>query len=225
MSLLTCRVSNFLIWECVAPCDEFCIFEKLYVETFRILPWFMHCQQRGEVCAWFGNLGTFGRCSNSYGSFWKVWCRSGLMGRSNRPQAVRWPIGGLTARCRRSNRARQSEQCFSLCCIPMLHCCIGLGGVCFGSWGACMCRRSYLCCSSIGLVVWALLLEHGFVSDVSSCCPCLRSTRLVFYKWSCSLPFFCFRSLVEVLLIRFFFLFSLVTNHVGCQFTHQGGDW
>jgi hypothetical protein len=27
-----------LVWTCVAPCDEFCIFEKLYVETFRILP-------------------------------------------------------------------------------------------------------------------------------------------------------------------------------------------
>jgi hypothetical protein len=27
-----------LIWTCVASCDEFCIFEKLYVETFRILP-------------------------------------------------------------------------------------------------------------------------------------------------------------------------------------------
>jgi hypothetical protein len=25
-----------LIWTCVASCDEFCIFEKLYVETFRI---------------------------------------------------------------------------------------------------------------------------------------------------------------------------------------------
>jgi hypothetical protein len=23
-----------LIWTCVASCDEFCIFEKLYVETF-----------------------------------------------------------------------------------------------------------------------------------------------------------------------------------------------
>jgi hypothetical protein len=26
------------------------------------------------------------------------------------------------------------------------------------------------------------LLEHGFVSDVSSCCPYLRGPRLVFFK-------------------------------------------
>jgi hypothetical protein len=26
------------------------------------------------------------------------------------------------------------------------------------------------------------LLEHGFVSDVSSHCPCLRGPRLVFFK-------------------------------------------
>jgi hypothetical protein len=42
------------------------------------------------------------------------------------------------------------------------------------------------------------LLEHGFVSDVLSCCPCLRGPRLLFFKCSCSLPFFGFRSLVEV---------------------------
>jgi hypothetical protein len=26
------------------------------------------------------------------------------------------------------------------------------------------------------------LFEHGFVSGVSSCCPCLRGPRLVFFK-------------------------------------------
>jgi hypothetical protein len=26
------------------------------------------------------------------------------------------------------------------------------------------------------------LLEHNFVSDVLSCCPCLRGPRLVFFK-------------------------------------------
>jgi hypothetical protein len=26
------------------------------------------------------------------------------------------------------------------------------------------------------------VLEHGFVSDVSSSCPCLRGPRLVFFK-------------------------------------------
>jgi hypothetical protein len=33
-------------------------------------------------------------------------------------------------------------------------------------------------------MLWCLcsLLEHGFVSDVSSRCPCLRGPRLVFFK-------------------------------------------
>jgi hypothetical protein len=47
------------------------------------------------------------------------------------------------------------------------------------------------------------LLEHSFVSDVSSRCPCLRGPRLVFFKWSFSLPFFGFRSLVGVSLYLF----------------------
>jgi hypothetical protein len=51
------------------------------------------------------------------------------------------------------------------------------------------------------------LLEHSFVSDVSSRFPCLRGPRLVFFKWSCSLPFFGFRSLVGVSFICFFYFF------------------
>jgi hypothetical protein len=71
------------------------------------------------------------------------------------------------------------------------------------------------------------LLEHSFVSDVSSCCPCLRGPRRVFFKWSCSLPFFGFWSLVGVSFYSFlfFFLFSMIPICVCCQCTHQGGDW
>jgi hypothetical protein len=55
------------------------------------------------------------------------------------------------------------------------------------------------------------LLEHSFVSDVSSRWPCLRGLRLVFFKWSCSLPLVGFRSLVGVSFYSFlFFFFSLV---------------
>jgi hypothetical protein len=32
------------------------------------------------------------------------------------------------------------------------------------------------------------LFEHSFVSDVSSRCPCLRGLKLVFIKWTFSLP-------------------------------------
>jgi hypothetical protein len=60
------------------------------------------------------------------------------------------------------------------------------------------------------------LFEHGFVSDVSSRYPCLRCPRLVFFKLSCSLPFFGFRSLFEVFFYSFlFFFFSLVLFYVG----------
>jgi hypothetical protein len=73
------------------------------------------------------------------GKFWVVWCRAGLLGRSNRLQAVRCVVGGLTAWGRWSNRPGQSEQFFALCCIPVLHCCICSRGVCFGSGAACIC--------------------------------------------------------------------------------------
>jgi hypothetical protein len=60
------------------------------------------------------------------------------------------------------------------------------------------------------------LLELCFVSDVSSRCPCLRGPRLVFFKWSGSLPLFGFRSLVGVSFCSFlFFFFSLLLLYVG----------
>jgi hypothetical protein len=49
-------------------------------------------------------------------------------------------------------------------------------GTCSG--GACICAGGALVCVG-GL---CSLLEHGFVSDVSSRCPSLRGPRLVFFK-------------------------------------------
>jgi hypothetical protein len=49
-------------------------------------------------------------------------------------------------------------------------------GTCSG--GVCICAGGALVCFG-GL---CSLLEHGFVSDVSSRCPCLRGPRLVFFK-------------------------------------------
>jgi hypothetical protein len=49
-------------------------------------------------------------------------------------------------------------------------------GTCSG--GACICAGGAPVCFG-GL---CSLLEHGFVSDVSSHCPCLRAPRLVFFK-------------------------------------------
>jgi hypothetical protein len=70
------------------------------------------------------------------------------------------------------------------------------------------------------------LLEHNFVSNVSSHCRCLRGPRLIFFKWSCSLPFLGFWALVGVSFIHFF-LFSFLSGYysVCCQCTHQGRDF
>jgi hypothetical protein len=77
------------------------------------------------------------------GSVWKVF----HLVRAIFEQFGAGPVscGGLTALYRRSNRPRQSEQVFALCCIPVLHCCICSGGVCFGSGGACLCTGGALC--------------------------------------------------------------------------------
>jgi hypothetical protein len=68
--------------------------------------------------------------------------------------------------------------------------------LCFMRWFACIrpggvaLVQGKLACVQGELVVvfefWfgglRSLLEHSFVSDVSSCCPCLRGPRLVFFK-------------------------------------------
>jgi hypothetical protein len=70
------------------------------------------------------------------------------------------------------------------------------------------------------------LLEHGFVSDVSSRCPCLRGPRLIHLQVILlfAFPLAFDRLLKFVLVVSFLLFFSLVTNHVCCQCTHQGGD-
>jgi hypothetical protein len=89
-----------------------------------------------------------------------------------------------------------------------------------------VCRGSSLWFFELWFGGLCSFLEHSFVSDVSSRCPCLRGSRLVFFKWSCSLPLFGFRSLVGVSFYFIsFFLFSRVTLCGCCQCNHQGGDW
>jgi hypothetical protein len=70
------------------------------------------------------------------------------------------------------------------------------------------------------------LLEHGLVSDVSSCCPCLRGPRLVLLQVILLFAFpLAFDRLLEFLLVVSFFSFSpWLPNLVCCQCTHQGGD-
>jgi hypothetical protein len=128
---------------------------------------------------------------------------TGLTGQSARP--IHMLRIGLTGGGDRSDRSELSWCSYSVfikwfACIrpggvPLVHgelaCVQGELFVVFEHW------FGGLCC----------LLENCFVSDVSSRCPCLRGPRLVFFKWSCSLPFFGFRSLVWVSFYSFLFFF------------------
>jgi hypothetical protein len=149
------------------------------------------------------------------GNFWAVWCRAGLLGRSIRPQAVSWGAGDLTALWRRSNHPGHVKQFLLFAAFP---CCIV--ALVQGEWALAQGELAYVQGELFVVFEFWLgslrsLFEHGFVSDVSSRCPCLRGPRLVFFKWSCSSPFFGFRSLVEVSFYLFLFFFSLVLIHVG----------
>jgi hypothetical protein len=77
---------------------------------------------------------------------------------------------------------RSGLSCCSCLVFKWWFACIRLGGVAFVQ-GELACVQGEL------FVVFELwfgglpsLLEHSFVSDVSSCCPCLRGPRLVFFK-------------------------------------------
>jgi hypothetical protein len=179
----------------------------------------MHCQQGGEVWAWNGLLDAFRRFSGGFEPF----LGSGVH-RSDRLRSLVWPVRVLV---------------LFTCCTPVwpvvltgltgqgwaiaaalfqvVSCMHSSRGSCIGSGGVCMCAGGALFgFSSFGLVVLRSLLEHSFVSDVSSRCPCLRGPRLVFFKWSCSLPLFGFRSLVGVSFYSsLFFFFSLLLLYVG----------
>jgi hypothetical protein len=55
-------------------------------------------------------------------------------------------------------------------------------GSCIGSGGACICAGGVLCGFRALVGDLCSLLEHSFVSYVSSRCPCLRVLRLVFFR-------------------------------------------
>jgi hypothetical protein len=59
------------------------------------------------------------------------------------------------------------------------------------------------------------LLEHSFVSDVSSRCPCLRGPRLVFFSDLSLCLCLAFDRLLEFLFIRFF-SFSFLSCYYMC---------
>jgi hypothetical protein len=178
----------------------------------------MHCQQGGEVWACSGLLNAFRRFSGGFKPF-----LGSVAHRSDRSVSLVWPVRelalficwalvwpvvvtGLTGQSWANAAALFSSSGLHAFVQGELHWFRGSMHVCRGSsFGF----RALVCglCS---------LLEHGFVSDVSSRFPCLRGPRFVFFKWSCSLPLFGFRSLVGVSFYSFlFFFFSLVLLFVG----------
>jgi hypothetical protein len=179
----------------------------------------MHCQQ-GGVWACFGLLNAFRWFSGGFEPFLGSMCHW-----SNWSWSPVWSVRGLVLfTC----WAPGSELSWCSCSIFIKwFACIRPGGVA-------LVQGELACVQGELFVVFELwfgglcsLLKHSFVSNVSSRCPCLRGPRLVFYKWSHSLPLFGFWSLLGVsfLFVSFLFLFSQVTICVCCQCTHQGGDW
>jgi hypothetical protein len=182
------------------------------LHVFKLEPWFMHWQQGGERKVEKRCIASLKPIPRVKGELVHFFCVFLLLGGVVCCTKSTWPVLGtsLTGFCGIGltgfwNRPDRIVPRFGTCS----------GGACICAGGALICVCSY--CS---------LLEHGFVSDVSSRCPCLRGPRLVFFKWSCSLPFFGFQSLVGAFfyLFIFFFLFS---DYQMCVLSMHAsrGDW
>jgi hypothetical protein len=184
---------------------------------FAFLAWFMQCQQGGEGWACFGLLHAFRRFPSGFelflssSSFQMVIgltcvihrsdrCGSQVLGDfAHRSDRWGWPVWLVRAKLKQLLYFARWFACIRPRGVALVHgelaCVQGELFVVFELWFGDLCS----------------LLEHGFVSDVSSRFPCLRGPSLVFFKWSCSLPFFCIRSLVRVYFSCFFsfpFLFD-----------------
>jgi hypothetical protein len=148
--------------------------------------------------------------------FWAL-CVTGLIGGHRSDRSECWPCSYVE---HWSDRWwwlvwPVRSKLMQLLCFLQVVCMHSSRGSCIGSRGACMCAGGALCAFVLWFGGLCSLLEHSFVSDVSSRCPFLRGPRPVFFKWSCSLPFFGFRSLVGVSFYSFlFFFFSLRLRYV-----------
>jgi hypothetical protein len=160
----------------------------------------MHCQQRGEVWAWNGLLDAFRMFSGGFEPF----LGSGVH-RSDRSRSPVWPVRVLVmfTCCTPVDRwcwpvSPVRAELLQLPCFKWCFACIRLGGVALVQGELASVQGSPLWFFKLWFGGLRSLLKHSFVSDVSSRCPCLRGPRLVFFKWSCSLPLFGFQLLVGV---------------------------
>jgi hypothetical protein len=176
----------------------------------------MHCQQGGEVWAWNGLLDAFIRFSGGFEPF-----LGSRVHRSDQSWSPVWPVRVLTLFICWAPvwpvvvTGQSWADAVALLSSGVLHAFVQ--GELHWSRGSLHVWRG----SSLWFVESCFgglrsLLELCFVSDVSSRCPCLRGPRLVFFKWSCLLPLFGFRSLVGVSFCSFhFFFISLLLLYVG----------
>jgi hypothetical protein len=201
-----CRILCWIlsIWEALGW--KFCIFGLIHA-----LP------TRGEVWAWNGMLDAFRGFSGGFEPF----LGSGVH-RSDRSRSSVWPVRVLA---------------LFICWAPVwpvvgpvrpVRADVVAAALFSSGWHAFVqgevhwfrgslhvCRGSSLWLFEFWFGGLRSLLEYSFVSDVWSRCPFLRGSRLVFFKWYCSLPLFGFRSLVGVSFCSFlFFFFSLLLLYV-----------
>jgi hypothetical protein len=146
-------------------------------------------------------------------------------GRSNLLEGSHMTRGGLTGLCRRFNRPMQCE--LGLLFVMHFHVTL-LHALVLGEFAYVQGELLFEFLAR-GLVCfwWFLLFASAcFVSDVSSRCPCLRGPRLVLLQVILLFAFLWLSITCCNFSFSSFFssLFSLVTNHVCCQCTHQGGD-
>jgi hypothetical protein len=176
----------------------------------------MHFQEGGEVWAWNCLLDAFRRFSGGFEPF-----LGSTVHRSNQSRSPVWPISVLAlficwapvwpVEVTGQSWADAAALVFS----SGLHAFVQ-GELHWFRGSLHVCRVSSLWFIELWFGGVCSLLEHSFVSDVSSSCPCLRGPRLVFFKWFCSLPLFGFRSLVGVSFYSFLFVFfSLLLVYVG----------
>jgi hypothetical protein len=178
----------------------------------------MHCQQGGEVWAWNGLLDAFIRFSGDFEPFLGFGVH-----RSDQLRPPVWPVRVLVlfTCCTLAwpvvlTGLTGQGWVVAAALFQVLSCMHSCRGSCIGSGGSLhVCRGSSLWYFELWFGGLRSLLEHSLVSDVSSCCPCLRGPRLVFFKWSCSLALFGFRSLVGVSFYSLLFVFfSLLLLYV-----------
>jgi hypothetical protein len=177
---------------------------------FRIFDLIHALSKRGRIWAYFGLLNAFGRFSGGFELFLGSLCQ-----RSDRSWSPVWPVRVMVLFiCWASawpvvvTGRPVIAELMQLLCFHQVFCMHSSRWSCIDSRGDCMFAGGALC--GFRFSGLCSLLEHSFVSDVSSCYPCLRCPRLVFFMWSFSLHLFGFRSLVGVYFYSFlFFFFSL----------------